>query len=66
MIAPYQGYHEADTDPSAVLPEVRELLSRIPNPSETCPEELSWQLGTQPWVVEAALEALLIEGEVMP
>lgn len=66
MIAPETAYHEPGTEPSAILPEVRDLLSRNPELSEAGPEELSWRLGIQPWVVEAALEALLIEGEVTP
>ncbi len=66
MIAPEKAYHEVETEPSAILPEVRDLLLRNPEFSEVGPEELSRRLGTQPSAVEAALEALLIEGEVTP
>ncbi|CAN5728849.1 hypothetical protein BH24ACT22_BH24ACT22_12090 [soil metagenome] len=55
---------EPETEPSTILAEVRDFLSRNTEFYESSAEELSGRLGTQPWVIEAALEALLIEGEV--
>jgi len=66
MIAPKPAYHEPGNEPSAILPEARDFLSRNTDLSEYGPEELSWRLGVPSWSVEAALEGLEVEGKVTP
>jgi hypothetical protein len=69
MIAPSRGIiHEPD-----VLPALRELLGQHPAMTQSGPETLSRALyklrflpyRCEPFEVEAALEALLVEGEVL-
>lgn len=64
MIAPRRQYHEVSpgTLETALL-EVRQILSQDPLAG---PETIAELLGAETWLVEAALEALAVEGEVLP
>jgi hypothetical protein len=48
-----------------VLPALRDLFSRHPSSQYWDPEHLAAVLGAHLVVIEAALEALLVEGEVL-
>lgn len=61
MIAPPVTLFYA-TEP---ISEVRDLLSRNPQLLDASPEALAERLGLEAWLVEMALEALVMEGEVL-
>lgn len=47
------------------LSKVRDLLSLSPELLDASPEAMAERLGLEAWLVEMALEALVIEGEVL-
>ncbi len=59
MTAPTEVY------PTRLLPELRDLLSVDVELTKASPEAVAERLGCEPWCVEAALEALTMDGEVM-
>lgn len=70
-IGPRENYHAEESRTPAVLPALRELLSRHSNLADSGPEGLQLALrGYLPgrpdiYEVEAALEALCVEGQVV-
>ena len=51
--------------PSEPLSEVRALLSLSPELLDASPEAMAERLGLKAWLVEMALQALVMEGEVL-
>jgi hypothetical protein len=75
MIAPERLYREATPETliaSTILPALRELLGEHPETAACSLEELAYRLRTYtdrtppPFEVQAAMEALRVEGEVLP
>lgn len=70
---PRQGYHDDNSPAPPILPALRELLGkhqRLTNCSAQTLAGLLWELRYFPWQpadheVEAALEVLRVEGEVL-
>ena len=52
-------------DSLEVLPMLRDLFSQHPGLQDRDPHELAAMLGTREAAVQAALEALSVEGEVL-
>jgi hypothetical protein len=73
MFAPEQLYSTEHPTNEAVLPALRELISRAPEMMGSSPETVSGRLYTLAYVsfppdeahVEAAREALLVDGEAL-
>lgn len=64
MFAPVKVYPDDKAEiPSAILPDVRDALSRHPDLGV---EEIASRIGAPPWLVEAAFQVLVVEGEVLP
>ncbi len=47
------------------LPDLRDCLSLNPELADATPETVAERLGCDAWLVESALEALTVEGEVL-
>lgn len=66
MISPTTSIPNATQTSEALLAPLRELLFNDPLAQQEGPEDLAERLSTAPWVVEAALEALKVEGVMLP
>ena len=51
--------------PAGPLSEVRDLLAHDPVMIDASPEAMAERLDLDPWLVEAVLEALTMDGEVV-
>ncbi len=58
-IAPIRVY------PTGILPELRDFLSMNVHLIDASPEAIAERLDLDPWLVEIALESLVVDGEVL-